>query len=53
FKKKDVAFIYRYDNTLVGTKITGANLKKYMEWSANYYNPWKEGDVTISFNPKN
>ena len=51
FKKKDVAFIYLYPNTLVGTKITGANLKKYMEWSASYYNTWKEGDVTISFNP--
>jgi 2',3'-cyclic-nucleotide 2'-phosphodiesterase/3'-nucleotidase len=22
-----------------------------MEWSASYYNGWKEGDVTISFNP--
>lgn len=51
FKKKDVAFIYKYPNTLVGTKITGANLKKYMEWSASYYNSWKEGDVTVSFNP--
>jgi len=51
FKKKDVAFIYKYPNTLVGTKITGANLKKYMEWSTSYYNTWKDGDVTISFNP--
>jgi len=51
FKKKDVAFIYKYPNTLVGTNITGANLKKYMEWSASYYNSWKDGDVTISFNP--
>ncbi|GAI67385.1 unnamed protein product, partial [marine sediment metagenome] len=51
FKKKDVAFIYKYPNTLVGTKITGANLKKYMEWSASYYNDYKEGDITLSFNP--
>jgi len=51
FKKKDVAFIYLYPNTLVGTKITGANLKKYMEWSASYYNTYKDGDVTVSFNP--
>ena len=51
FKKKDVAFIYKYPNTLVGTKITGANLKKYMEWSASYYNTYKDGDVTVSFNP--
>jgi len=52
FKKKDVAFIYKYPNTLVGTKITGANLKKYLEWSASYYNTYKEGDITISFNPE-
>ncbi|MBU2440549.1 5'-nucleotidase C-terminal domain-containing protein [bacterium] len=51
FKKKDVAFIYKYPNTLVGTNITGANMKKYMEWSASYYNSYKEGDITISFNP--
>jgi len=49
FKKKDVAFIYKYSNTLVGTNITGANMKKYMEWSASYYNTYKDGDVTISF----
>jgi 2',3'-cyclic-nucleotide 2'-phosphodiesterase/3'-nucleotidase len=52
FKKKDVAFIYLYPNTLVGTKITGANMKKYMEWSTSYYNTYKDGDVTISFNPE-
>lgn len=52
FKKKDVAFIYKYGNTLVGVNITGENLLKYMEWSASYYNTWKEGDITISFNPK-
>ncbi len=50
FKKKDVAFIYKYPNTLVGVNITGENLKKYMEWSANYYNTYEEGDLTVSFN---
>ncbi len=50
FKKKDVAFIYKYTNTLMGVNITGENLLKYMEWSAGYYNTWKEGDVTVSFN---
>lgn len=50
FKKKDVAYIYKYTNTLMGVKITGENLLKFMEWSASYYNTWKEGDVTISFN---
>lgn len=51
FKKKDVAFIYKYSNTLMGVNMTGENLLKYMEWSASYYNTAKEGDVTVSFNP--
>ena len=51
FKKKDVAFIYKYSNTLMGVNMTGENILKYMEWSASYYNTAKEGDVTISFNP--
>jgi 2',3'-cyclic-nucleotide 2'-phosphodiesterase / 3'-nucleotidase / 5'-nucleotidase len=51
FKKKDVANIYMYDNTLMAVNITGKNLKAYMEWSAGYYNQFKDGDLTISFNP--
>lgn len=51
FKRKDVAFIYKYDNTLMGVNITGANLLKYMEWTVGYYQTAKEGDVTIAFNP--
>ena len=50
FKKKDVAFIYKYTNTLVGVNMTGENLLKYMEWSVGYYNKITPGDVTISFN---
>lgn len=50
FKKKNVADIYKYTNTLMGINITGEKLKKYMEWSAAYYNTHKDGDVTISFN---
>lgn len=50
-KKSDVSMIYKYDNTLEVLKVTGAQLKKYMEWSAQYYNTYKPGDVTISFNP--
>ncbi|MGL5053719.1 MAG: 5'-nucleotidase C-terminal domain-containing protein [Cetobacterium sp.] len=52
FKKKDVAFIYKYTNTLMGVNMTGENLLKYMEWSMAYYNETKPGDITISFNPK-
>ncbi|MBC2856258.1 MAG: 5'-nucleotidase C-terminal domain-containing protein [Cetobacterium sp.] len=52
FKKKDVAFIYKYTNTLMGVNMTGENLLKYMEWSANYYNKAVPGDITISFDEK-
>ncbi|WP_338537340.1 5'-nucleotidase C-terminal domain-containing protein [Helicovermis profundi] len=52
FLKKDVAYIYKYPNTLVGVNISGENLLKYMEWSANYYNTYKKGDIEPSFNPK-
>lgn len=51
FKKKHVADIYKYTNTLIGVRISGANLKQYMEWSAAYYNTSRSGDITISFNP--
>lgn len=50
FKKKDVANIYKYENTLMGVNITGKNLKAYMEWSANYYNTYREGDLAPGFN---
>ena len=49
FKRKDVAFIYKYSNTLMGVNITGENLLKYMEWSVNYYNQLMADDLTISF----
>lgn len=49
-RKCDSANIYTYDNTLYVLKITGSQLKKYMEWSASYYNTYKPGDLTISFN---
>ena len=43
--------IYKFDNTLYTVKVTGKELKAYMEWSASHYNQWKEGDISISFNP--
>ncbi|MEG1149465.1 MAG: 5'-nucleotidase C-terminal domain-containing protein, partial [Niameybacter sp.] len=43
--------IYQYANTLVGIEVTGKELKNYMEWSVAYYNTFKPGDLTISFNP--
>lgn len=46
----DVFDIYQYANTLVGVEVTGKELKAYMEWCASYYNSYKPGDLTISFN---
>ncbi|MBU5226419.1 5'-nucleotidase C-terminal domain-containing protein [Clostridium senegalense] len=51
-RKCDVVKIYKFDNTLYTLKINGTQLKKYMEWSANYYNQYKDGDLTVSFNPE-
>ncbi|MGW1007303.1 bifunctional metallophosphatase/5'-nucleotidase [Streptomyces sp. NPDC002520] len=34
---KDVAGLYIYDNTLYGKKLTGAQLKDYLEFAAKYY----------------
>lgn len=51
FKNRDIFNIYRFDNTLFGVYITGENLIDYLEWSVSYYNTFRPGDVTISFNP--
>ena len=49
-KKSDTSLIYKYDNTLYLLEVTGSQLKDFMEWSASYYNTYKAGDLTISFN---
>ncbi|GAA0078493.1 5'-nucleotidase C-terminal domain-containing protein [Clostridium sp. CTA-5] len=49
-KKCDTANIYKFDNTLYVLKMTGSQLKKYMEWSFGYYNKYNPGDLTVSFN---
>lgn len=51
-RRCDVSRIYRFENTLYKLHMNGAQLKKYMEWSASYYNTWDEDDLTISFSPK-
>lgn len=48
FKKGDVtiadmASLYVYDNTLLGVKLTGAQLKDYLEHSARYYKQQEPG----------
>lgn len=52
FLNRDSVKIYKYDNTLYGVKVTGKQLKAIMEQQAgNFFNQYKAGDVTISFNP--
>ncbi len=50
--KSDLANIYKFDNKLYTIKTTGKQIKTYLEWTANIYNTFKEGDLTVSFNPK-
>lgn len=52
-KAKDIAFNYQYaGGEITVYQLTGKELKKYMEWSADYFNQVKPGDVTYSFNPQ-
>ncbi|MCY6356113.1 5'-nucleotidase C-terminal domain-containing protein [Clostridium sp. ZS2-4] len=51
-KRCDAALIYKYSNTLELLEVTGKQLKQYMEWSASFYNTYKPGDLTVSFNPE-
>lgn len=48
--KADISNIYRYDNKLYTIKTNGKQLKKYMEKNGEYYNTYKDGDLTVSFN---
>ena len=34
---RDVAGLYIYDNTLLGVKVTGAEVKDYLEYSVRYF----------------
>lgn len=40
---RDVAGLYVFDNTLGGVKINGAQLRKYLEYSARYFKQTEEG----------
>ena len=49
---RDVAGLYIYDNTLLGVKVTGQQVKDYLEFSARYFQqrsgtgPWTMDEVT-------
>ncbi|WP_082553396.1 bifunctional UDP-sugar hydrolase/5'-nucleotidase [Phycicoccus sp. Root101] len=56
---RDVAGLYIYDNTLLGIRFTGAQVKDYLEYSAAYFEtrttagPFAPDDVTNAVNPAN
>lgn len=54
----DMAGLYVFDNTLMGVKLNGAQLRDYLEWSARYYKQQEPGaeisnwaDVTNAMYP--
>ena len=50
-KRCDIAKMYTYPNMLCKVRMTGKQLTRWIEHSCMYYNTFREGDLTISFNP--
>lgn len=50
-RKCDTVRIYRFPNMLYKVLMTGAQLRKFMEFCAQFYNTFRPGDLTVSFNP--
>ncbi len=54
---RDVAGLYIYDNTLLGVRVTGAQVKDYLEYSARYFKqvsgpgPFAMDDLTNAGTP--
>lgn len=51
--KSDINKVYKFYNTLYKLKMTGSQLKKWMESCASFYRQSSKGDLTIGFNNKN
>ncbi len=47
----DTAVIYRYGNALYKVRMSGRQLKQFMQWSTSLFVTWKKGNLTVSFNP--
>ena len=47
-RMRDVAALYPYDNTLRAVRITGAQLKEYLEHSARYFKADPAGRISIN-----
>lgn len=49
---KDISSAYSFSGGEISVyEMTGAQLKKLLEWSAGYFNTIHEGDLTISYDP--
>ena len=48
----DAAWLFPYPNTVNKIKMTGRQLRKYIEYNAQYYQTFREGDLTITINPE-
>lgn len=52
-KRKDIAYNYTYSGGEVSVyRLTGKDLKTYIEWAAGYFGQTKYGDVNIYYNSK-
>ena len=51
-RRCDVSRIYKHQNTLYSLEMTGAQLKKHLEWSACFYKTFRKGDLSPSFEPE-
>lgn len=49
--ESDLDRLYPSEDTLCVLEMSGEQLRQYMEWSAAYFNTYKNGDVTLSFSP--
>lgn len=50
-RRCDVSNIYKFDNMLYKVRMTGRQLRMYMEWSAGFFNTVQDGDE-ITENPE-
>ena len=51
-RKCDTSRMYRFPNMLYKVLMTGKQLRKHMEYCARFYNTFRPGDLTVSFNPE-
>ena len=48
----NICRIYKFANMLDSVKMSGDQLKTYLEWTASFYQQYEKGDLTIAFEDK-